>query len=163
MICSALGWQALNHGVWQASFMVYLRLRWVRESIDGLLPVGQIGGEFIGARLLAKHGAAPVLAAAGCSLQFGRSRLYAAEALDEESRVDVEEFRQLFRLRLANLAAGIQNRRCRLPVSKNRTSPTRPEHRRPAFKAPEHTTACPHQDPVLARCARRAPIRGRAG
>ena len=38
-------------------------------------------------------------------------------------------------------------------VSKNCTSPTRPERRRPAFKAPEHTTACPHQDPVLARQA----------
>ena len=42
-------------------------------------------------------------------------------------------------------------------------SPTRPEHRRPAFKAPEHITACPREDPVLAQPARRAPIRASAG
>jgi len=65
MTLSALGWQALHRGVWQASFLLYLRGRWIRESIDGLLPVGQIGGEVVGARLLAKHGAKANLAAAG--------------------------------------------------------------------------------------------------
>jgi putative membrane protein len=66
MTLSSFGWKVLHDGIWQAPWYVYLRLRWIRESIDGLLPVGQIGGEFIGARLLAKHGARANLAAAGC-------------------------------------------------------------------------------------------------
>ncbi|MCK6452414.1 MAG: lysylphosphatidylglycerol synthase domain-containing protein [Alphaproteobacteria bacterium] len=66
MSLSTLGWQALLLGVWHAPFRVYLHARWIRESIDGLLPVGQIGGEFVGARLMAKHGAKANLAAAGC-------------------------------------------------------------------------------------------------
>ena len=33
-----------------------LRLRWVRESINSLLPVAQMGGDIVGARLLAKSG-----------------------------------------------------------------------------------------------------------
>jgi putative membrane protein len=54
----ALGWQCLfvtpdlNRGL---SFRPILALRWIRESIDSLLPVAQVGGMFVGARLLAQR------------------------------------------------------------------------------------------------------------
>ena len=37
----------------------FYRLRVIREGIDSLLPVAQIGGEFVGAQLLARAGVAP--------------------------------------------------------------------------------------------------------
>jgi putative membrane protein len=40
------------------------RLRWVREAVNALLPVAQLGGDVVRARLLMRHGAAPVAAAA---------------------------------------------------------------------------------------------------
>lgn len=43
---------------------VFFRLRLVREGIDSLLPVAQVGGEIVGARLLAGRGVALPLAAA---------------------------------------------------------------------------------------------------
>ena len=66
MTCSAFGWRALHRGLFQAPWHLYVRLRWVRESINSLLPLGQIGGELIGTRLIAKHGAQLSLAGAGC-------------------------------------------------------------------------------------------------
>lgn len=36
----------------------FLALRWLREGVNNLLPVAQVGGEVIGARLLARRGAA---------------------------------------------------------------------------------------------------------
>jgi putative membrane protein len=66
LTCSALGWRALLEPNWRAPIHVYLRTRWIREAIDGLLPVGQIGGEFIGAHILTKHGARANLAVASC-------------------------------------------------------------------------------------------------
>jgi len=35
---------------------VYLLLRWIREAVNNLLPLAQIGGEFVVARLLQKRG-----------------------------------------------------------------------------------------------------------
>ena len=43
----------------------YMVLRWVREGVNNLLPVAQIGGEFIAARLLRRRGVPLVLAVAG--------------------------------------------------------------------------------------------------
>ena len=66
LLLSSLGWQALHSGTWPSPIAVFLRARWIRESIDGLLPVGQVGGELIGARMLTKHGAKASAAVAGC-------------------------------------------------------------------------------------------------
>jgi putative membrane protein len=66
MLCSALGWQAIAtpadglHPRWRT----YLQLRWVREAVNNLLPLAQIGGEFIVARLLRRRGA-PLASAVG--------------------------------------------------------------------------------------------------
>lgn len=53
---SSLGWRVLvpERPVPPLSF--FIRLRWIREAINSLLPVAQIGGELITARLLAMRG-----------------------------------------------------------------------------------------------------------
>ncbi len=44
------------------------RLRWIREGINALLPVAQLGGPVVGARLLVRLGVSPPLATAGTVL-----------------------------------------------------------------------------------------------
>ena len=68
MVCSAVGWQVIAttddglrpHPRWR----MYLQLRWVREAVNNLLPLAQIGGEFIVARLLRRRGV-PLASAIG--------------------------------------------------------------------------------------------------
>ncbi len=54
LLISARAWQILLPG--PARLALCFRLRVVREGIDSLLPVAQIGGEVVGARLLAAGG-----------------------------------------------------------------------------------------------------------
>ena len=63
--CAAMGWRALVERTWQAPFLLYLWARWIRESVNGLMPVGQVGGDIVGARLLAIRGAGAAVAGAG--------------------------------------------------------------------------------------------------
>ena len=67
MACSALGWRIELRREWKAPFHVFLWARWVREHVAHLLPVAQVGGEFVGARLLTFRG------------QFTRFENYAAD------------------------------------------------------------------------------------
>ncbi|MGO4723621.1 MULTISPECIES: flippase-like domain-containing protein [unclassified Inquilinus] len=53
---SSLGWRALVPGRPVPPLSFFMRLRWIREAINSLLPVAQIGGELITARLLAMRG-----------------------------------------------------------------------------------------------------------
>src|SRR5437868_7717165 len=64
MIAAGLAWQALlpNGNIPPRS--IFVLLRWIRESINNLLPVAQVGGEFAGARLLASFGLSGALAGA---------------------------------------------------------------------------------------------------
>ena len=64
LLISARAWQGLLPD--PVSLGRCYRLRIVREGIDSLLPVAQIGGEVVGARLLARAG--PTLAVAGASV-----------------------------------------------------------------------------------------------
>lgn len=64
MLCSALAWQRLLKAQWFAPCWVFLRARWIREHVAHLLPVAQVGGEVVGARMLALHGLDPALATA---------------------------------------------------------------------------------------------------
>jgi putative membrane protein len=63
----ALAWKCLfvapgtNRGL---TFGPLIVLRWIRESIDGLLPVAQVGGMFIAARLLAQRSVTAPIAGA---------------------------------------------------------------------------------------------------
>jgi len=62
-------WRALLPSPSQ-SRIVFLRLRWIREAINNLLPVAQIGGEGVGARLLARQGVPLGLAGASATVDL---------------------------------------------------------------------------------------------
>jgi putative membrane protein len=68
MWCSALGWQliaATADGPHPSlRWHTYVQLRWIREAVNNLLPLAQIGGEFIVARLLRRRGV-PLASAIG--------------------------------------------------------------------------------------------------
>jgi putative membrane protein len=52
----ALGWRTLLDPAERPPFVFFLRARWIGESVNGLLPVLQIGGNVVKARLLAAAG-----------------------------------------------------------------------------------------------------------
>jgi len=54
---AGLGWFVVFPSSRRASLRDCVSLRFVREGINTLLPVAQVGGDFVGARLLAKRGA----------------------------------------------------------------------------------------------------------
>jgi len=52
MLANARDWQTLIRGAHRPSFFAMLRLVWVRESVNSLLPVARIGGEIVSFRLM---------------------------------------------------------------------------------------------------------------
>ncbi len=48
----------------------YLRIRWIREAVNSLLPVAQLGGNLVGIRMLAQRGLSGPLAGAGTTLDL---------------------------------------------------------------------------------------------
>ena len=48
----------------------YFRIRWIREGVNSLLPVAQLGGNLVGIRLLAQRGVPGPLAGAGTTLDL---------------------------------------------------------------------------------------------
>jgi putative membrane protein len=53
LVFSAAAWRViLGPATSRPSLFVYMVARWIREAVNNLLPVAQIGGEFVGARLL---------------------------------------------------------------------------------------------------------------
>ena len=56
IVFSALAWQALVPPPPRLRAISFIGLRWIREAVNNLLPVAQIGGEFVGARLLRRRG-----------------------------------------------------------------------------------------------------------
>ena len=66
VLFSALGWQVIAGPTEpRASLRTYFLMRWIREGVNNLLPVAQIGGEFVTARLLQRAGMKLVEAIAG--------------------------------------------------------------------------------------------------
>jgi putative membrane protein len=63
---SAEGWRTVLPPSSAPSFPTMFRLRWIREAVNALLPLAQIGGEFVGARLLVLRQVA--VSAAGASV-----------------------------------------------------------------------------------------------
>jgi len=56
LLFCALGWRPLiSRGAARPIFRL-MRIRWIREGTNSLLPLGHIGGEIIGARMLAFQG-----------------------------------------------------------------------------------------------------------
>jgi putative membrane protein len=56
ILFSSLGWQALVAEPQAPSRATFFCLRWIRESVNALLPVAQIGGEVVRAHLLSLRG-----------------------------------------------------------------------------------------------------------
>ena len=57
MLCSTLGWQAIAAPAGSRTpLRTLLWLRWIREAVNNLLPLAQVGGEFVAARLLQQRG-----------------------------------------------------------------------------------------------------------
>ncbi len=66
ILFSALGWQVIAGPTQpQPGLRTYMVMRWIREGVNNLLPVGQIGGEFVVARLLQRGGMKLASAIAG--------------------------------------------------------------------------------------------------
>ena len=64
MIASAGNWRPLIRETNRPSLLCMLRIVWIRESINALLPVARIGGEFASFHLLRREGIAPAAAVA---------------------------------------------------------------------------------------------------
>ena len=66
MLFSSLGWRAIaGRTVPRPSPADFFMLRWVREGVNALLPVAQVGGEFAVTALLRRRGVSLVEATAG--------------------------------------------------------------------------------------------------
>jgi len=56
MVVNARAWQILVPSRRRGSLTFFLWAVWLREAVNGLLPVARIGGEVVSARLLMRHG-----------------------------------------------------------------------------------------------------------
>ena len=66
ILFSALGWYVIAGPTEpRPGLRTYMVMRWIREGVNNLLPVGQIGGEFVVARLLQRAGMQLAAAIAG--------------------------------------------------------------------------------------------------
>ncbi|MSP87631.1 MAG: TIGR00374 family protein [Alphaproteobacteria bacterium] len=59
MAVNARAWQVLLPGAARPGIIFFTWAVWVRESVNGLLPVARVGGEIVSARLLIWHGVRP--------------------------------------------------------------------------------------------------------
>ena len=63
-------WRAVLPAPPRPSVAAFWRLRWIREGVNNLLPVAQIGGEVVGARLLARYGVPLGMAGASATVDL---------------------------------------------------------------------------------------------
>ncbi len=66
---SAVAWRRISGGG-VPRLRAWFAIRWIRESINSLLPVAQLGGTLVGVRLLAQRGRAAGPAAAAATLDI---------------------------------------------------------------------------------------------
>ncbi|MCG5074129.1 lysylphosphatidylglycerol synthase domain-containing protein [Paraburkholderia tagetis] len=59
MIASARDWQLLMRGTIQPKLIAVLGLVWIRESVNGMLPVARVGGEVVTFRMMHAWGMEP--------------------------------------------------------------------------------------------------------
>jgi putative membrane protein len=65
---AALGWRDLIEDPRKPSLLRLFKLRWIKEAVNALLPVAQVGGEFARGRLLIAEGVSLRAAAASCTV-----------------------------------------------------------------------------------------------
>lgn len=58
LIISTFAWREMLDAAGRPGVPMLLTIRWIRESVNNLLPVGQVGGELVGARLAHQKGVA---------------------------------------------------------------------------------------------------------
>ena len=75
MLMNARGWQALLLADGRRSFATIALATWIRESVNGLLPVARIGGEVAAYRVLVRHECDPVAVSAGLVVDMVLSML----------------------------------------------------------------------------------------
>lgn len=84
-LLSALGWRVLVADPKRPRIAKLFELRFIREAVNALLPVAQIGGDVVRARLLAHSGVGVATAAASCvvdlTLEMATQIVFAALGL----------------------------------------------------------------------------------
>jgi glycosyltransferase 2 family protein len=87
-----LGWARLLDGLSPVPTGVFVRLRWIRESINVLLPVASVGGDVMGGRLVTFWGIGGSLAAASIMvdllIQAGTQALFAVTGVVLVAQLD---------------------------------------------------------------------------
>jgi putative membrane protein len=64
MLANARDWQTLIRGANRPNLLGMLHLVWIRESVNGMLPVARVGGEIVSFRLMSRRGVRKAAAAA---------------------------------------------------------------------------------------------------
>lgn len=67
-ILAAQGWRTVIEEPFRPRLRRLFQFRWIKEAVNALLPVAQVGGEFARARLLIREGASLQGAAASCTV-----------------------------------------------------------------------------------------------
>ena len=67
-LCTALGWRDVLEDPKAPKLGRLFVIRWIKEAVNALLPVAQVGGEFVRARLLMAEGVSLRNAAASCTV-----------------------------------------------------------------------------------------------
>ena len=70
ILLSALAWAPLIDDPRRPGWAVLSRMRWIREAVNNLLPVAQVGGEFVRAQLLLRRGIGATTAAASIAVDL---------------------------------------------------------------------------------------------
>jgi len=64
ILAAALAWRAVVRAEWEAPVSLFVWSRWIRDAANTLMPVAQVGGDIVGARLLAINGAGAAVGSA---------------------------------------------------------------------------------------------------
>lgn len=68
VFATTVGWRSVIDAPATPRFGRLLKLRWIKESVNSLLPVAQVGGDLVRARLLIRSGVSLRTAAASCTV-----------------------------------------------------------------------------------------------